>query len=250
MGNNANKGAIMLSDKEINDTYKIICDKYERNLKKFGVSLPRLKDNKGNYTKNALVLVALAKGYPDTEALSKQQLTDFMKEYFDDINDVQQARHLAMQDGWYIESGQRGDNAQLKKGSYKLKTLDSPYPSFLQERRAGFSGDFDSLKRLYDNRCATCGAKEGEKHHLRKTVSVVLQKGHMDPTKPLVEGNIIPQCQICNRADRNRWIFDKTGRVIEVAPTEDGKRIVMTFLRKANVSIRKSVLEALKKLVP
>ncbi|MDP2939480.1 MAG: hypothetical protein Q8O13_05340 [Candidatus Omnitrophota bacterium] len=39
----------------------------------------------------------------------------------------------------------------------------------------------------------------------------------MDPNKPLVAGNIIPQCQKCNRDDRNRWIYDDKGRVIKLA---------------------------------
>jgi len=42
-------------------------------------------------------------------------------------------------------------------------------------------------------------------------------KSHMDPNKPLVPGNIIPQCQKCNRGDRNRWVYDDKGRVIKVA---------------------------------
>ena len=39
----------------------------------------------------------------------------------------------------------------------------------------------------------------------------------MDPNKPLVAGNIIPQCQKCNRPDRNRWVYDDKGRVIKLA---------------------------------
>jgi len=78
---------------------------------------------------------------------------------------------------------------------------------------------------------------------------VELQKGHMDPSKPLQAGNIIPQCQICNRADRNRWIYDKTGRVIEVADTQDGKRIVETFLKKASTTIKEEIYKFLKKIL-
>ena len=33
----------------------------------------------------------------------------------------------------------------------------------------------------------------------------------------LVAGNIIPQCQKCNRGDRNRWVYDEKGRVIKLA---------------------------------
>ncbi|MBA3047442.1 hypothetical protein KKC83_04005 [Patescibacteria group bacterium] len=44
-----------------------------------------------------------------------------------------------------------------------------------------------------------------------------MQKSHKDPNKPLIEGNIIPQCQKCNRADRNRWVYDDKGRVVKLA---------------------------------
>lgn len=39
----------------------------------------------------------------------------------------------------------------------------------------------------------------------------------MNPNKPLINGNIIPQCQKCNRGDRNRWVYDDKGRVIKIA---------------------------------
>lgn len=44
-----------------------------------------------------------------------------------------------------------------------------------------------------------------------------LQKGHMNPHKPLEPGNIIPQCDACNRADRGKWVYDERGRVVGVA---------------------------------
>ena len=78
--------------------------------------------------------------------------------------------------------------------------------------------------------------------------SLELQKGHMNPSKPLHAGNIIPQCQICNRADRNRWIYDKTGRVIEIAHTQDGVRLVKTFLSNASQAIREEIYKFLKKI--
>ncbi|MDR0967874.1 MAG: hypothetical protein LBL75_03585 [Rickettsiales bacterium] len=138
----------------------------------------------------------------------------------------------------------------MPAGSYKLITLDTPYPAFRQDRRTGFaSASFDELKKQYGNRCATCGSLEGHDHLFRKGVKIQLQEGHMNPSKPLVAGNIIPQCQICNRADRNRWIYDKTGRVIEVAETNDGIRVVKTFLQNAGAKTRKDIFAFLKKLL-
>jgi hypothetical protein len=101
---------------------------------------------------------------------------------------------------------------------------------------------------MYNYHCATCGSEEAKEHLFRKGVLVSLQKGHMNPNAPLIEGNIIPQCQICNRCDRNRWIYDKTGRVIEIAQTNDGIRVVKTFLNKSSSQVKSEILVFLKSL--
>ncbi len=235
-----------MNDSEIQQTYDLICKKHASLLQKHGVKLPALRDSKGNYIKSALILVRLAKGYPNQQVLSKDQLTDFIRKFYPKTPDVQQARHLAMQSGWNISSGKRGDSKDIPKDSYKLESLDTPYHSFLKERRCGFDGDWESIKAQYGNRCACCGAKEGEKHWLRKSVTVKLQKGHMNPNLPLKEGNIIPQCQICNQPDRNRWIYDKTGRTIEIAVSEDGFRAVKNFVKRASKTYKKE--EIIKKI--
>ena len=239
-----------LSDAQINKIWAIISSNHAKYLRDKGVSLPNLKNKQGMYTKDALVLVTLAYGYPKTKVVSKAELTEFMKFYYPDVVDVQQGRHLGMQKGWNIVSGQRGDAASIKHnvpaGSYKLIDLTTKHPAFIGERREGFKGSWNELKAEYGNRCACCGAKEGDKHWLRNDVIVELQKGHMDPNLALEEGNIIPQCQICNRADRNRWIYDKTGRVIEIADSEDGFRIVNRFIKRVSKTHKKS--EILKKI--
>jgi predicted restriction endonuclease len=134
---------------------------------------------------------------------------------------VQQARHLGAQKGWYILSGGRRDinEEKIPRGSYKLVTLEKPYPGFnLDRRRTNFDKkDFEKLKKEYNYRCATCGSKEGEPHYHWPNTITTLQPGHMDPNKPLELGNIIPQCAKCNRPDRNRWIYDNKGRVISIA---------------------------------
>lgn len=71
----------------------------------------------------------------------------------------------------------------------------------------------------------------------------------MNPALPLEFGNIIPQCQVCNRPDRDRWIYDKTGRVIAIADSEDGKRVVEKYLKKVSQSTREYFLEFLKRLL-
>ena len=57
---------------------------------------------KGKYTKDALTLVYLAQGYPDTKVISKKELTEFIQKFYPDVLDVQQARHLGAQKGWFI----------------------------------------------------------------------------------------------------------------------------------------------------
>lgn len=209
-----------LSDEEIKRTYDLIKKYHAQYLKDFGVILPNLKWN-GKYTKDALVLVYLAQDYPNTHIVSKTELTEFINQYFPGTNDVQQARHLAAQKGWFILSGTRNDNASMRipKGSYKLKALDEHYPGFTAERRSISADDdyWENLKKQYEYRCASCGSKEGEVHRYWKNRIVTLHKGHKDPSKPLKEGNIIPQCDSCNRPDRNYWRYDDKGRVVGIA---------------------------------
>ncbi|MDR1678764.1 MAG: hypothetical protein LBR81_03200 [Prevotellaceae bacterium] len=240
-----------MTDETLEETYKLIEKYHNKYLKEKGVRLPKLKDNNGRYTKDALVLVKLAENYPNTKIISKQELTSFVRKYYPDVSDVQQARHLGMQRGWNIVSGTRGDNGEkVPSGSYKLIDLENSYPAFAPKRRVGFdTDDFEQIKKEYGYKCVSCGTKEGEEHFFRKGVIVKLQKGHMNPSKPLVAGNIIPQCQICNRADRNRWIYDKTGRVIEVAETSDGVRIVKAFLQKASNKVKWEIFLFLKNLL-
>ena len=209
-----------MTDCEIEAIYALIKEYHEKYLKCHGVQLPNLRRG-DSFTKDALVLVYLTQGYPNTAIVSKDELTDFIRQYDHSVNDVQQARHLAAQKGWYILSGTRKDNESLglKPGEYQLKNLVEYYPGFTHERREYLAGDdyFEELKRQYDYRCATCGSQEGEPHRYWKNTITVLQRGHMDPSKPLAPGNIIPQCEKCNRADRNYWIYDEKGRVIGVA---------------------------------
>lgn len=236
----------MLSESEIEQTYKLICDYHKKYLKKKNVHLPSLKNKDKSYTKDALALIFLAFGYPKTKIISKRKLTNFIKCFYPNVTDVQQGRHLGKQKGWYIISGTRNDLADTKipNGSYKLVSLKEAHPSFIKDRRTGVqTNDFNRLKEEYGYRCAVCGSKEGENHFIRKGEKVTLQKGHMDPNKDLVVGNIIPQCQICNRADRNRWIYDATGRVIHIANTEDGFRAVKYFIDHADNSTNDKLLK-------
>ena len=207
-----------LSEKEILKQYKLVKEYHEKYLKRYGVKMPSLFNKNGGFTMNALVLVYLSFGYPTTKAISKTELTSFIRNFYPEVNDVQQARHLGAQDGWWIVAGGR-DNIVLKvkRGWYQLYTLERPYPSFKKGHRIVDIGNWEELKRQYGYRCATCGSREGEPNLRWPGTKTILQKAHKDPNKPLVAGNIIPQCQKCNRADRNRWVYDDKGRVIKLA---------------------------------
>lgn len=215
-----------ISDKEIIGIYSKIVEYHSRYLKKLGVKLPSLRDKSGKFTKNALVLCYLARDYPKTKQVSKIELTHFVRKYYPDVSDVQQARHLGAQDGWWILAGGR-DNIVLKVeyGHYQLYTLEQPYPGFKNEHRKTEDLDWQGLKKAYGFRCATCGSRENEPHFHWPGTKTKLQKSHKDPNKPLIKGNIIPQCQKCNRADRNRWVYDDKGRVIKLAKA----RFVLNF---------------------
>lgn len=194
-----------LSSKEIQDIYSTIKSYHSKYLQQYGVKLPKLTDTHGNFTKDALVLVYLARNYPNTNKVSKAELTQFIRHYYPDAVDVQQARHLGAQKGWFIVSGTRGNqHTTLEYGEYKLVTLEKPYPAFKGHRiRIEDIGEWESLKRQYGYRCITCGSEEGKPNiHWPNTITK-LQKAHKDPNKPLIAGNIIPQCEKCNRADRN-----------------------------------------------
>lgn len=209
------------SDAEIQQTYDLIADYHAKHLDELGVKLPQLRKSNGDYVLSALTLVYLARGYPAVKTVSKSELTQFMRQYVPDINDVQQARHLAAQSGWYILSGTRKDGRDLniQPGEYRLISLEEAYPGFNSQRRVDLSSpDFwEQLKASYGYRCACCGSKEGEPNFNWPDTITVLQKGHMDPSKPLGPGNLIPQCVKCNQPARDFWVFDDKGRVVAVA---------------------------------
>jgi len=236
-----------ISNNEIEKQYNFIKKYYEKYLKKYGVKMPKLYSKNGNFTMNALVLVYLSLGYPKTKIVSKTDLTNFVRNFYPQVNDVQQARHLGAQDGWWIVAGGR-DNivAKVKRGSYYLYTLEQPYPDFKKGHRIMNTDNWKEIKEQYGYRCATCGSREGEPHLHWSGTKTILQRAHKDPNKPLVAGNIIPQCQKCNRADRNRWVYDEKGRVIKLADAS----FVRNFDKNVRIKIYRILYEEFKGINP
>jgi hypothetical protein len=220
-----------LSGEKIREIYTLVATYHQQYLVASGVKLPQLEKG-GEFTKDALVLVYLAQGYPDTWWITKKELTDFVRLYHPDTNDVQAGRHLGMQRGFYIVSSRRGnylpEGAPPPKGdSYLLVTLEKPHPAFVPKRRSSNAdSDLETVKQKYDYRCATCGSKEGEANLRYKNQRTQLQQGHRNPKLPLEGENIIPQCQFCNRADRNWWVYDERGRVVGVGAVKPIQRSI------------------------
>ena len=232
--------SLILNKQSIENIYSTISDYHKKYLKSHGVKLPKLYTKENNFTKDALVLVYLAYDYPKTRKVTKEELTKFIRTYYPDVNDVQQARHLGSQHGWWIISGGR-DNivVKLKRGEYQLYTLEQPYPNFNKGHRISYIDDWETIKKNYSFRCATCGSLENQPHYHWSATKTKLQKSHKDPNKPLIAGNIIPQCQKCNRADRNRWVYDDKGRVIKLADA--------SFVKNFDKEVRKKIYKILYK---
>jgi len=125
--------------------------------------------------------------------------------------DLQSLRHLGKQDGWNIlQGGHIYKGRTLKRGEYVLESLQTSNKFWNLKRRDASDLDFAKLKKKYKNCCATCGAKEGMPHRYTGQV-VVLEKGHRDPTKSMIEKNIIPQCSYCNKVAGDKWVWDSMG---------------------------------------
>ncbi len=212
-----------LTPDEIQEIWGVIETNYEQHLAPQGVKRVNLKSSSGGYNKDALVLVYLAQGYPNTRWVTKEELTDFVRQFYPNTNDVQQARHLGPQKGYFVKSTVRGNHTESLpeevrgRSAYKLESLEKAHPNYSPQRRTEQGVDFESLKAQYANRCATCGSEEGKPNLRYPQSRTSLQAGHRNPHLPLEADNIIPQCQFCNRADRNWWVYDERGRVVGVA---------------------------------
>ena len=128
------------------------------------------------------------------------------------VRDIQSLRHLSKQRGFNIlQGGSIFQGEKLPRGTYVFLGFDQAN-SFWSLSRREENLDWKSIKQRYRNSCATCGAVEGKEHRFTGSI-VVLEKGHKDPTKPMDEENIIPQCKDCNKVAKDHVIFDEFGRV-------------------------------------
>lgn len=207
---------IKMSDSQIIENFNEIEEIWNKHLKHYGVKQVRLR-TKEKFTKNALVLTYLY--HKRNQVVTKSELTRFLSYKNQPSSDVQQARHLARQSGWNILSGTRPDimpnSTILKSGEYTIVDLTIPYNSYSSENRRSLLNDesFEEIKKEYSYRCSSCGSKEDEPEFRNPSRITKLQKGHMNPREDLIPSNVIPQCESCNRASRDNFIFDRLGRI-------------------------------------
>ena len=138
----------------------------------------------------------------------------------------QQVRHLK-RDGWEIGE---------KPGVHRLDPY-KPASTFINvaARKSArlHATNFAEIKKAYGGRCATCGAREGQPDPRYGGEKVSLQQAHQDPHKPGDDRkNIIPQCQFCNQAYLNDFVFDDKGRAHAVASERPVKRANKNVQRK------------------
>ena len=161
------------------------------------------------------------------ERVHKNRISDAVRSIYPEAARDQQVRHLK-RDGWNIEG---------ERGYHSLGNPYQPSPDFVNERarRQGrlSAESFDDLKTSFGNRCATCGAVEGEPDPRYGADAVQLQQGHQNPDSGSTDlSNIIPQCQFCNRAYLRDFVFDDRGRVKAVADVGPVRRASQPVQRK------------------
>jgi hypothetical protein len=141
---------------------------------------------------------------------------DVFAERKENPKDLQDLRHLSKQNGFNIlQGGYDYKGRLLKKGEYVLVGFETSNEFWSFKRRDNSKLDWEPMKKEYDYKCATCGSSEGKPHRYTQKI-VVLEQGHMNPEKPMTNENIIPQCSECQTYYKDRAVFDKLGRVINV----------------------------------
>ena len=224
-----------INNQEIEKLENEIISLYETNLKSFGVKIPDKNTNM------MLWLVYLYKNIG--KAVHKDVISTFVQAHNPKASGDQQVRHISAQRGFYV-LGKGGifENEHMPIGYYLLVNLTEPDPNWHNnETKRNITlktDDFDILKKNFNYCCATCGAQEGKKHPRTGKITE-LQKGHIDPSKPLSIGNIIPQCEYCNQnIYKNDFIFTPFGAPDSIYNPK--------YILKSNESIQREMYKILK----
>jgi hypothetical protein len=198
-------------DDEIYNYYSI---KYYNNLEKKGV----IKLTKKSGLGQALCCLIKNIGIP----INISELKDYVQKKGIELSggDPLQPRHLGIQKGYNILKGKDIHpitKEPIPKSHFLLLDLENCHPGFISKKRNVDINvnDWETLKLQYANSCVNCGSKEGEPMRWNSHAITTLQQGHMNPMKPLILGNIIPQCGFCNQQYKNKAIFNERGFVID-----------------------------------
>lgn len=218
---------LSVSGSDLEAAFKEVVADWNKYLRDAGIKLPAKGTSKWYQ-------LAILKRY-ERKAVHKRDISRLIAEKTETAATDQQVRHLKTQGGWFVLN--RGDSHEGKyapEGCHVLVTTKSPSPESTLGRRAAVAGgDWDEILEKYDNRCASCGTRIGERHRFDGSYTVeVLEKGHMDPGKPLKAGNIIPQCRWCNRTARGDFTFDEQGRPRAIASLRPVKRAGKDVIQK------------------
>ena len=225
-----------LSWEECEKIWQEIKEVYQNYLASRGVKLPEWRSAKSLW----LVYLYKFRKYQ----VHKDTISDFVRN-LKKIGRDQQVRHLAA-DGWYLLNRNEyipETNQKVANGYHVLFDIKNPKPTFLYKilkREGRLSAKcWEELKIVYDNRCVNCGALENHHHPRFRDTIVILQKGHIDPNKPAVLENIIPQCQICNQTYKDNFVYDENG-YIKAINNEN-------FVLRSKPEVLKKIYELLKK---
>lgn len=231
-----NPTILEMSTEEMTSIHRKIVSCWEQRLKSYGVK-PLWQTKEDGTPKNDIMEPAnINPASLDSKELQliflykhrgcfvhKDVISAFVRRYKPSAGLDQQVRHLGSQYGWNVlNKGNKvpDEDVYVPSGYHYLVSLDSPNPtivgSILKRKGRLAAESFEELKVVYDNRCATCGIKEGVIDKRYNNVTVVLEQGHMDPRKPLTIENTIPQCQYCNHTYKDYFRFNEYGRVIAV----------------------------------
>jgi hypothetical protein len=157
----------------------------------------------------------------------------------------QQIRHLGPQQGFSVyRGGEVLPDGKVfghsRSGHAMMWDFISVFPAWKDHRSNALKeSDWETKKLLFDFCCATCGSREGELNRRNKVNITTLQKGHRDPHGDMSDSNIIPQCQECNQAYRDKAVFDEQGLVCAVASPE--------LVLNASTEVKKKILQILQK---
>ncbi len=216
---------------DLQKSWEDLCNIHAQHLEKHGVKLPKVK----RYNEKAKSIWLAVLYYYKGENVHKSFISQICQRDNPNLGPDQQVRHLK-RDGWYLTGEQGNHQLDPYKPSLEWETDKKRRDGRLNAKY------FDDIKETYENRCATCGTKEGEPSHRYGEDEVKLQRGYIDPDEsPTDINNIIPQCQYCNRAYRRDYVFDEKGRVSAIADVRP--------VRKASEAVQRKVFEWLKKQI-